>query len=189
MTRVTALLDANILYPAPLRDIFLQLAVEDVFRAKWSSDIHREWIDALLRNEPRRSRAALERTRDLMDQATRDCLVAGYERLISALSLPDPDDRHVLAAAITARCDVIVTSNLRDFPQAAVTPHGIEVQHPDDFLSSHLDLMPGLFCEAVRKIRARLVAPPISIQDYLATLAGQGLVATAAGLAAFSALL
>ena len=189
MTRVTALLDANVLYPAPLRDIVLQLAVEDVFRAKWTNDIHREWIDALLRHEPRRSRAALERTRDLMDQATRDCLVAGYETLISALSLPDPDDRHVLAAAITARCDVIVTSNLRDFPEAAVTPHGIEVQHPDDFLSSRLDLMPGLFCEAVRKIRARLVAPPISVQDYLATLDGQGLVATAAGLAAFSALL
>ena len=149
MTRVTALLDANVLYPAPLRDIVLQLAVEDVFRAKWTNDIHREWIDALLRHEPRRSRAALERTRDLMDQATRDCLVAGYETLISGLSLPDPDDRHVLAAAITARCDVIVTSNLRDFPQAAVTPHGIEVQHPDDFLSSRLDLMPGLFCEAV----------------------------------------
>ena len=55
MTRVTALLDGNIFYPAPLRDIFLQLAVEDVFRAKWSSDIHREWIDALLRNEPHRT--------------------------------------------------------------------------------------------------------------------------------------
>ena len=189
MTRVTALLDANILYPAPLRDIFLQLAVEDVFRAKWSSDIHREWIDALLQNEPHRSRAALERTRDLMDHATRDCLVTGYESLISALSLPDPDDRHVLAAAITARCDVIVTSNLKDFPEDAVTPYAIEVQNPDDFLSSHLDLMPGLFCEAVWKIRARLVAPPISVQDYLVTLAGQGLVATAAKLTAFSALL
>ena len=88
MTRVTALLDANILYPAPLRDIYLQLAVEDVFRAQWTSDIHREWIDALLRNEPHRSRAALERTRGLMDQATRDCLVTGYETLIPALSLP-----------------------------------------------------------------------------------------------------
>ena len=189
MTRVTALLDANILYPAPLRDIFLQLAVEDVFRAKWTSDIHREWIDALLRNEPHRSRAALERTRGLMDQATRDCLVTGYETLISALSLPDPDDRHVLAAAITARCDVIVTSNLQDFPEAAVTPHGIEVQHPDDFLSDHLDLMPGPFCEAVRKVRVRLVAPPLSVQDYLATLTGQGLVATAAELVQYSALL
>ena len=60
-----------------------------------------------------------------MDQATRDCLVTGYVTLISALSLPDPDDRHVLAAAITARCDVIVTSNLQDFPEAAVTPHAI----------------------------------------------------------------
>ena len=86
-----------------------------------------------------------------MDQATRDCLVSGYETLISALSLPDPDDRHVLAAAITARCDVIVTSNLRDFPEASITPHGIEVQHPDDFLCSHLDRMPGLFCEAVTR--------------------------------------
>ena len=124
-----------------------------------------------------------------MDQATRDCLVTGYETLISALSLPDPDDRHVLAAAITARCDVIVTSNLQDFPEAEVTRYAIEVQHPDDFLSSHLDLMPGLFCEAVRKIRARLVAPPVSVQDYLATLTGQGLVATAAELAEFSALL
>jgi len=72
---------------------------------------------------------------------------------------------------------------------STATPHRIEVQHPGDFLSSHLDLMPGLFCEAVRKIRARLVAPPVSVQDYLATLTGQGLVATAAELAEFSALL
>ena len=90
MTRLTALLDANILYPAPTRDIFLQLAVDDVFRAKWTSDIHREWIAALLRNEPHRERAALERTRDFMNQATRDCLVAGYETLVSSLELPDP---------------------------------------------------------------------------------------------------
>ena len=189
MTLVTALLDANILYPAPLRDIFLQLAVDDVFRAKWTSDIHREWIEALLRNEPHRNPAALERTRLLMDQATRDCLVTGYEALISALSLPDPDDRHVLAAAITARCDVIVTSNLQDFPKAAIAPYEIEVRHPDDFLSNHLDLMPGPFCEAVRKIRTRLVAPPLTVQDYLATLTGQRLVATAAELGQFSALL
>ena len=84
---------------------------------------------------------------------------------------------------------MIVTSNLRDFPEAAVAPYGIEVQHPDDFLSNHLDLMPGPFCDAIRKIRARLVAPPVTAQDYLATLAGLGLVATAAELAPFSALL
>ena len=90
MTGFTALLDANILYPAPMRDIFLQLAVHDLFRAKWTADIHREWIDALLRNEPHRDRAALERTRDLMDQATRDCLVTGYETLPPRSTFPTP---------------------------------------------------------------------------------------------------
>jgi hypothetical protein len=67
MSYYTALLDANVLYPAPLRDLLLQLAVTDLFRAKWTADIHREWIEALLRHEPNRDRAALERTRDLMD--------------------------------------------------------------------------------------------------------------------------
>ena len=186
MTGFTALLDANILYPAPMRDIFLQLAVDDLFRAKWTADIQREWINALLRNEPHRDRATLERTRDRMDQATRDCLVTGYETIIPPLHLPDPDDRHVLAAAIVGRCDVIVTCNLGDFPEDTVAPYGIEVLHPDNFLSNHLDLMPGPFCDAARKIRARLVAPPISVQDYLAILAGLGLIATAAGLARFS---
>jgi hypothetical protein len=88
----TALFDANVLYPAPLRDVLM-----DLFRARWSADIHREWIEALLRNEPHRDRGALERTRDLMDSKTRDCLVSGYETLIPSLALPDPDDRHVLA--------------------------------------------------------------------------------------------
>ena len=186
MTGFTALLDANILYPAPMRDIFLQLAVDDLFRAKWTADIHREWINALLRNEPHRDRATLERTRDRMDHATRDCLVTGYEPLIPALDLPDPDDRHVLAAAIVGRCDVIVTCNVRDFPDDAIAPYGIEILHPDGFLSNHLDLMPGRFCTAARKIRERLVAPPISAQDYLVILAGLGLVSTAAELARFS---
>ncbi len=84
----TALFDANVLYPAPLRDILLQLAVKDLFRAKWTADIHREWIDALLRNEPNRSRATLERTRDLMDKATRDALITDYQSLIPCFTLP-----------------------------------------------------------------------------------------------------
>lgn len=122
MSHFTALLDANVLYPAPLRDLFLQLAVTDLFKAKWTADIHREWIEALMRNEPECGRAALERTRVLMDTATRDSLVTGYEALIDTLTLPDPDDRHVLAAAIVGRCDVIVTQNLKDFPGGGAGP-------------------------------------------------------------------
>lgn len=150
MSHDTALLDANVLYPAPLRDLFLQLAVTDIFKAKWSADIHREWIEALLRNEPQRDRAVLERTRDLMDKATRDSLVSGYEPLIAALSLPDPDDRHVLAAAIAGRCDAIVIQNPRGFSRRGAGP-------------LH---------------RARLINPPYSIEEYLAILTRQGLVAS-----------
>src|SRR3954469_21871707 len=96
MSHYTALLDANVLYPAPLRDVLLQLAVTDLFRAKWTADVHREWMEALLRKEPHRDRATLERTRALMDRATRDGLISGYESLIPSLALPDPEDRHVL---------------------------------------------------------------------------------------------
>lgn len=189
MSHYTALLDANVLYPAPMRDVVMQLAVTDIFKAKWSEDVHREWIEALMRNQPHRDRAALERTRDLMNKATRDCLVTGYETLITSLDLPDPDDRHVLAAAIVGRCDVIVTQNLKDFPNDAIKPFGIEAQHPDDFLSNQLALAPGLFCSALRKVRARLQNPPYTAEDYLAILTQQGLVATAAELEQFSELL
>jgi len=185
----TVLLDANILYPAPVRDVFLQLAVSDLFRARWSADIHREWMEALLRNEPERDRSALERTRRLMDHATRDCLVTGYERLIPCLELPDPDDRHVLAAAIVGRCDVIVTQNLKDFPQDVVTAYGIEARHPDDFLLDQLTRAPGAFCAALGKVRARLKNPPYNVEDYLNTLTRQGLVATVTELEQFSDLI
>ena len=181
----TALLDANVLYPAPMRDVLMPPAVTDIFKAKWSEDIHREWIDALIRNEPHRDRTALERTRDLMNQATRDCLVTGYEAIVPSLELPDPNDRHVLAAAIVGRCDVIVTQNLKDFPEDALEPYGIETLDPDDFLSNHLALAPGLFCSALRKVRARLKNPPYTAADYLAILTQQGLVDTVAELEQF----
>jgi predicted nucleic acid-binding protein len=189
MSNYTALLDANVLYPAPLRDLLMQLAVSDLFRAKWTAEIHREWMEALLCNEPQRSRAALERTRDLMDRHTRDCLITGYEHLIPSLTLPDPKDRHVLAAAIAGRCDAIVTQNLKHFPDAAVEPYGIEVQHPDEFLSNHLSLAQGLFCSAVKKVRLRLKHPPYAVAEYLDTLTRQGLVATVGALKQFAGLL
>lgn len=189
MSSYTALLDANVLYPAPVRDLLLQLAVSDVYRARWTADIHQEWIEHLLRNEPHRKRADLERTRALMDQATRDVLITGYENLIPALELPDPNDRHVLAAAIVGRCDVIVTANLKDFPENALAPFGIDAQHPDEFLCNHLNLAPGLFCGCVQKIRSRLKNPPYTTDEYLETLIRNGLVATAAELRPFTELL
>ena len=183
---VKALLDANTLYPAPLRDLLLQLCVADIFRGRWTNEIHEEWINALIRNQPDRNRKKLERTRDLMNLATRDCLVEGYEDLIKTLELPDSNDRHVLAAAITAKCDVIVTHNIKDFPAKTLSEYGLLAQLPDDFLSNQFSLEPGLFCNAVRKVRARLKNPMLSTNQYLNILTKQGLINTVSLLRSYS---
>ncbi len=156
------------------------------FRAKWTAAIHREWIEAILKNEPHRERARLERTRDLMDAEAPDALITDYESILEGLSLPDPNDRHVLAAAIVGECDLIVTQNLKDFPEYELAPYGIQAQHPDDFLMGLLVFFPKEFCAAIREVRVRLQNPPYTLEEYLATLKQLGLVKTAAQLDRFS---
>jgi len=94
----TALYDACVLYPAPVRDVLMHLALAAIYRAHWTNAIHEEWIRSVLKNRPDLTRVQLERTRDLMNAHARDALIQGFEDLIPSLSLPDPDDRHVLAA-------------------------------------------------------------------------------------------
>jgi hypothetical protein len=94
----------------------MRLALTDLFRARWTKEIHDEWISAVLRNRPDLSRSQLERTRDLMNANVRDCVVEGYGELIHGPQLPDPNDRHVVAAAIRCGASVIITYNLADFP-------------------------------------------------------------------------
>jgi hypothetical protein len=124
VNRFTVFYDACVLYPAPLRDLLMRLALTDLYRARWSDQIHEEWITAVLRNRSDLSRAQLERTRSLMNAHVRDALVDGYQSLIPALALPDPDDRHVLAAAIKRGADLIVTFNLDDFPDHVLASYG-----------------------------------------------------------------
>lgn len=129
-----ALLDANVLYPAALRDLFLWLATGGLFSPRWSQTIHAEWMRSVLADRPDLSRAQLERTRTLMDQVDPQSLVTGYEARIPSLHLPDADDRHVLAAALEAQATVIVTFNLSDFPAETLAPLGVQALHPDRFL-------------------------------------------------------
>jgi len=174
----TAFYDASVLYPSELRNLLMYLALTGLFRAKWSAAVHEEWICALLRNRPDLSREKLERTRKLMDLHAADALVTGYQDLIEGLELPDPDDRHVLAAAIHGRADVIVTANLRHFPAKVLGQFGIEPQHPDEFIIYLLDLAPSLVVAAARDHRESLRNPPKTIGQYLDALEAQGLTHT-----------
>lgn len=170
MARFSVIFDACVLYPAPLRDLLMRLAVTDLFKARWTDQIHEEWINALLREEGKFSREKLEYIRDLMDQHVRDAKVIGYESLIETIQLPDPNDRHVLAAAIRCNADAIVTANLKDFPKDILDQYHIEVIHPDDFVCYQLELAPGAVCNAVRLQRLALKKPPKTVEEFLVHL-------------------
>jgi predicted nucleic acid-binding protein len=180
--RYAAVLDACVLYPAPLRDLLLSLAQAGLYHARWTDDIHDEWTRNLLAERPDLDPAQLRRTRELMNQSVPDALVTQHLPLVDSLRLPDPDDRHVLAAAIAGHADAIVTFNLKDFPASALAPHGIEAQHPDDFILNQFELSSFAALAAVKAMRARLRNPPRSAQEFIATLQQQQLPQSAAWL-------
>ncbi|MCW0220352.1 MAG: PIN domain-containing protein [Prosthecobacter sp.] len=168
-------LDACVLYPAPLRDLFMRLAVYGMIQAKWSEKIHEEWMTAVLRERQDLTREKLQRTRELMDKHAQDSLVSGYEKHMEALTLPDVDDRHVLATAIECEAAAIVTWNLADFPASVVGGHDIEVWTPDELLLRLLEVNQDLVIQIMREHRASLKSPPRSADEYLDTLEQQRL--------------
>ena len=184
-----ALYDACVLYPAALRDTLMSLAVTGLFRARWTEAIHDEWTRNLREDRPDLPPAQLERTRRLMNKAVPDAVVTGYEGRIETLTLPDPDDRHVLAAAIHAKAQVIITFNLRDFPSAVLSAYGLRAEPPDAFLSALLRDHPQEVTAALARQRHRLINPPQSVEEFLANLARQGLAQTAEDLRPHAALL
>ncbi len=177
------------LYPAPLRDFLMHLARMDLFRARWTEAIHDEWMSNLLKNRPDLTLDQLQYTRDRMNTSVDDCLVTGFEELIPVLELPDPDDRHVLAAAIRCGADVIVTYNLADFPAETLAKYEIEAQHPDEFVLHLLDLAPNAVCVAAKRQRQSLKNPSKTVDEYLAALERQSLTQTAAALRQFAELI
>ncbi len=176
--RFVVLFDACVLYPAPLRDFLLRLANSGLFAAKWSLHIQAEWTKNLLKDRPELA-YQIERTQNLMNQSIPDCLVTGYEPLEENLELPDPNDKHVLAAAICCGAQVIVTFNLKDFPSEKLEIYGIEAMHPDVFIEHQMSLHQAAVITTAKKHRAALKNPIKSAEDYIVTLAAQGLVVTA----------
>ena len=177
-SRYTAILDANVLYPQLLRDTLLSLAVARLYHARWTATIHGEWTRNLLLTRPDLA-TRLPAVVALMNSSVPDCLVTHYEKLAESLELPDPDDRHVLAAAIVGHADAIVTFNTKDFPEAVLQPYGIEVQHPDEFVVNQLQLQKIPALSAIKKMRARWTNPARPAQELITAFELRGMPMTA----------
>ncbi|KIP95691.1 MULTISPECIES: PIN domain-containing protein [Pseudomonas] len=185
----TAVYDACVLYPAPLRDFLMWLALSGLYRARWTQEIHHEWKRNLLKNRSDLTLEQLDRTSQLMDLAIPDACIDGYEDLVSGLTLPDENDRHVLAAAIRCGADVIVTFNLKDFPSCHLAPYGIEAQHPDEFVENLFHLDSAAVVAAAQSQRRQLKTPTVEVDKYLGFLQRQGLVESVKALGNYRAIL
>jgi hypothetical protein len=171
--------DACVLYPASLRDLLIRIATKGLLRAKWTDRILEECFGNILKDRLDLKVEDLRRTRELMIRHVPDCMVTGYEPLIDGLTLPDPNDRHVLAAAIRSGAQMIVTSNLRDFPQEALRPFGVEAQHPDDFVVNQISLNQGVVVGTILQQAQALKDPPHTPDEILDSLERSGLVTAA----------
>ena len=165
--------DSSVLYPSTLRDLLIRVAQAGLVQARWTDEILDEVFQSLAQNRPDLDAARLERTRSLMITAVRDCLVTNYASLIQVLDLPDPDDRHVLAAAIRARAQVIVTANLPDFPVDVLRTWDIDPKSPDDFILDQIYLDRATVFAAVPRIADSWRQPPGTTDDVQGEPAGQ----------------
>lgn len=174
--------DASVLYGNTLRDLLIRIAQTGMVQAKWTRKILDEALGNLAKDRPDIPDEKLLRLRGLMNNSVPDCLVDGYEELVDGLKLPDPDDRHVLAAAIKAHAQVIVTSNLRDFPGDLLAVWHMEARSPDDFVLDQIELDDRIVWACLQQIVDSRVNPPETIEDVLTALERAGLVESVAAL-------
>lgn len=151
-------------------------------QAKWTDKILDEALDALRKNFSNISAEKAGILRERMNAAIRDCLVVGYEPLIEILDLPDPDDRHVLAAAVKVNAQLIVTRNLRHFPKGKLAPWGIRAKSPDDFVHDTIGIDAQAVWACVQQIVDSRATRPVTVDDVLNELARDCLVGSVATL-------
>ena len=178
--RYTALLDACVLHPMATADALMSLASAGLYAAKWSRTVEAEWIASIEERRPD-LRGRLDYRRDQMREAVPNWEVEerAWQSLAAGLTLPDPNDAHVLAAALAGHADCIVTANLRDFPIDVVGPLGIEIIHPDQFIVAQWDLDQLVAVAAFKRMRARWQIPQATAEDVAAAIERAGLPATA----------
>lgn len=184
MARYSAFLDACVLVPVALADTLLRLAEAGLYRPLWSDRVLDEMVDAIGLIHPKLAWGRARSRADAMQASFEDACVTDWEELVAGISLPDPDDRHVAAAALQGRADMVVTANVRDFPIEVLEPLGLEVQHPDEFLLNQLDLEPDLTIASLHRQAAATRRPVITTRvllDHLARCGVPKFAATAAG--------
>lgn len=172
--RFVVILDANILYPFRIRDALLRFFEAGLFRARWTNEILDEWQGALKKNKPH-TQASIVSQRQAMAEVFEDAWVEGYEPLVPSLSLPDADDRHVLAAAIRCGAQHIITENKKDFPAVELSKFSIEAVSADQFLSDTFELYPPKAAAALKKMRTAYRNPPMTRSEFLLDLNRAGL--------------
>ena len=172
--RFVVVLDANVLWPFRTRDALLRLGAAGLFRPRWSEAILDEWVRTLIAEKPHLE-ASVRSQRSAMARTFEEGLVEGWEPLVGGLKLPDPDDRHVVAAAIRAGAEHIVTENLKDFPSAVLAPLGLEAVRADDFLAATFELYPAEATKALRTMRRAYRNPAMDALDFVLDLQRSGL--------------
>ncbi len=115
--------------------MLVQAAVDRPVEARWTDEIHNEWMQNLATRAPTVPIGRLQNTRQLMNDALPMAMVSDYETHVPEVNLPDPNDRHVVAAAIAARASIILTWNLRHFPAKELKKFGLRRKTPDTLLS------------------------------------------------------
>lgn len=163
--RFIAVLDTNVIYPIISRDILFWFAHYDLYTPKWSNNIFDEWRDVMIRKGVAKDEA-LKRV-DKANIAFPDALVQNYDGLIKHLELPDEDDRHVLAAAIKTNANIIVTNNIKDFPETYLQSFGIKAKDTDDFLTDIIDLNQEQAVEAFKEMVLNKKNPPLNEYEVL----------------------
>jgi predicted nucleic acid-binding protein len=164
-----ALLDANVLWGAALRDTLVRAALRELYRPAWTTEILAEVATSIKRRRPDLEPARIDRMVQLLREHLPEALIDGYEALVPTMT-NDPKDRHVLAAAVRAGAQIIVTYNGSDFPKESCEPYNIEVQHPDEFLCQLWDLSPDGMAQVLRQQATPLRAPPQTPIDVAQTL-------------------
>jgi len=175
--RFTCVLDTNVVLPIEIRDLLFWFAHDELYTPKWSKHIFDEWEDVMRRKNV--SEAEIKKRIGWAHQAFPDAMVEHYEQLIEGLKLPDEKDRHVLAAAIKTNANIIVTNNLKDFPEEYLATFGLSVKSADYFLTETIDLNQEIAINSFRKLVLNRRNPDLDEFEVLDCLRRNGLTDTA----------